>query len=272
MLLNSQTSFIRYYEAYKKRAPFLFFLTLDGTKSQHNSSETTNYKTLSYKENIINWLLKCKEKAVDSPVLRETIKQYINLIKKLTNQNLNRKMNEDIINRVLKDQDSFKAFTSLVNTKKDLIEYSVKDKIVPLLEKISEESNLKLERDIPAKGKSALFKFSDEKLTGSNLVIFFSLENSTSYSGFTFGFRYLNKEADVVEDLRNFIRNDFKEKFGFTDASAYSLCYKHYKEYSDWENLKTMEKILFSSDEFENDIKDKVIKMYTIFKNSKKND
>lgn len=43
-----------------------------------------DYYVISYKKEIINWLEQCWKESHDSPILRETIKQYILLIRKLT--------------------------------------------------------------------------------------------------------------------------------------------------------------------------------------------
>ncbi len=77
----------------------LLYLTLDGHCPNSDSIKSDNGKKLkaeevfycvSYENFIIEWLEECKEKAVDIPILRESISQYINLIKKLTDQNLNK--------------------------------------------------------------------------------------------------------------------------------------------------------------------------------------
>lgn len=47
--------------------------------------EDVHYTHITYKEQILTWLELCVIEAIDIPILRETIKQYILLIKKLTN-------------------------------------------------------------------------------------------------------------------------------------------------------------------------------------------
>lgn len=80
----------------------LLYLTLFGNEASKLSTDgrlkqSEDYKTISYSRDILNWLECCKEKSVGKPLVRETIKQYINLIKELTNQNMEEMQNEQIL-------------------------------------------------------------------------------------------------------------------------------------------------------------------------------
>lgn len=94
---------IRYNNAYPN-APILF-LTLSGNDSFSSDKLKKNdqYFLISYQEHIIDWLQLCLKEAVEYPMLREVIKQYINLIKKLTNQTENSKMKEEIRSLITED-------------------------------------------------------------------------------------------------------------------------------------------------------------------------
>lgn len=85
-----------------KRNVHVFFLTLWGYESQTAKDKVKVYP-ISYKKHILDWLEICKKEAVDLPVLRESITQYINLIKKLTHQTTNKKMETDIQTLILKN-------------------------------------------------------------------------------------------------------------------------------------------------------------------------
>ena len=65
------------------------YLTLDGSEpddsSKGNLESGKHYYTISYQLHIVNWLESCLKEASNQPILRESIKQYIILIKKLTN-------------------------------------------------------------------------------------------------------------------------------------------------------------------------------------------
>lgn len=66
---------------YKLDKNFVLFLTLQGDKAD---TAKKNYRPISYSEHILPWLESCWRHAVDFPILRETIKQYIITVKRLT--------------------------------------------------------------------------------------------------------------------------------------------------------------------------------------------
>lgn len=74
----------------------LIFLTLNGNKCSILNEDEGKVYSISYKKHIVEWLELCKKEAVSLPILRETIGQYVNLIKKLTHQTTNIKMKKDI--------------------------------------------------------------------------------------------------------------------------------------------------------------------------------
>ena len=74
-----------------------------------------NTISVSYKKNIIEWLEHCKKEASSLPILRETITQYIYLIKKITNQTINNKMSEELQKLITNSADNFNAAQSILN-------------------------------------------------------------------------------------------------------------------------------------------------------------
>ena len=80
----------RYAEQVEKdgyREPRLLYLTLDGSVPDEGSADGRAVMPVSYRE-IIPWLERCQERAYDDPALRESIAQYIHLIRKLTGTDL----------------------------------------------------------------------------------------------------------------------------------------------------------------------------------------
>lgn len=81
---------IERYINYKKGRNTVYYLTLGGNEpsdaSKGNLTEDDNYYCISYRHTIIEWLTLCLKESVEQPILRESIKQYIILLKKLTNQ------------------------------------------------------------------------------------------------------------------------------------------------------------------------------------------
>lgn len=76
----------------------MVYLTLDGHEASEISTgnQPLKYVRVSYNQDIRNWLYKCAQLAYDKPLVRETIKQYIYLIKQLTNQDMETEDKKDI--------------------------------------------------------------------------------------------------------------------------------------------------------------------------------
>lgn len=64
----------------------IVYLTLDGTDASKDSSAGVYYKRMSYARHIVSWLDACMKEAIGIPIIRETLLQYQNHIKQLTNQ------------------------------------------------------------------------------------------------------------------------------------------------------------------------------------------
>ncbi len=115
---DQENQLIRYCN-FKKECNKVYYLTLFGEEATDLSIKDSNlltekegyklkngedYYTLSYSYDILNWLKLCYEKSVNIPQLRESIKQYILLIQKLTNQNMNDR--QKMINLLFKNHEA----------------------------------------------------------------------------------------------------------------------------------------------------------------------
>ncbi len=92
----------------------LFYLTLYGSKSEQLFDET-KYKKISYSEFIVQWLEECQKIAVENPIVRETIRQYKNLVKKITYQNINSKMENELHQLVFDNNDNLESAIKIKN-------------------------------------------------------------------------------------------------------------------------------------------------------------
>jgi muramidase (phage lysozyme) len=85
------------------------------------------YYPISFEIHIRDWIEKCLEKTHSLPIIRETLVQYLHLIKKLTNQTTNNKMSKDIVERMEKEiQASFEVANNLSELKKKLYDDFIK--------------------------------------------------------------------------------------------------------------------------------------------------
>ena len=82
---------------YKKGNYTIYYLTLYGYEASGNSANGIVYKCISYSEHIINWLLLCIQECATMPLVRETLVQYLNHIKQLTNQDMDSLNKEELL-------------------------------------------------------------------------------------------------------------------------------------------------------------------------------
>ena len=118
----------------------------DGKDSEQKSSESI-YTPISYKENIIAWLEECKKVVVNKPIIRETLTQYIHLIKKLTNTNINSEMDRELLELFTKDKEDFIAFKNIKNLDIYKIHKIILEKLKPTLECIAKDNSITLSYD-----------------------------------------------------------------------------------------------------------------------------
>ena len=64
----------------------IVYLTLDGKNASDDSGGGVDYKHMSYARHIVSWLDACMKETIGIPMIRETLLQYQNHIKQLTNQ------------------------------------------------------------------------------------------------------------------------------------------------------------------------------------------
>lgn len=112
---------LRYHKAFPKSQ--ILYLTLYGSEPSNESLGTlkigVSVKCISYKSDILDWLFMCINSTENHDILVHTIKQYINLIKYLTNQTTNFHMSQELIDSISKNRDLLTAFMTL--TKSDII-------------------------------------------------------------------------------------------------------------------------------------------------------
>ena len=96
-------------ERYCKHNPgknTVYYLTKFGDQPTSAGSfvQDQNYYSLSYQNDIANWLRLCMKEAYDAPILRESIKQYLLLINKLTHT-MDSKEQEELFNLILRNHE-----------------------------------------------------------------------------------------------------------------------------------------------------------------------
>lgn len=143
---DQQEQLKRYYKILKELGYsdiHLLYLTLDGRDPSYNSVGDLDCKLISYEE-LIPWLERCQKRAYDEPELRESLIQYLLLVRKLTGTDFRRKyMNE--LKKLCLEDNNFVLIRELNDAMGEAGTELLWDEI---------ESELRLEiPDLPDKGK-----------------------------------------------------------------------------------------------------------------------
>jgi PD-(D/E)XK nuclease superfamily len=88
----------------------LWYLTLDGADPSEYTTgaevDKARVRSLSYATDIIPWLETCRKEAAPLPLVRETITQYIHLLRELTGQSTDRQLMNEIKQLLLRNSDN----------------------------------------------------------------------------------------------------------------------------------------------------------------------
>lgn len=212
--IEQEKQIVRYNNAYPNSP--IVFLTLTGydSKSSGELEKTKDYFTISYEKEIVNWLVLCQKEAFDHPMLREIIKQYCFLIKKITNQSTNKEMTNEIANLLSKDSTSFEA-AILINQnignakKKILMDFG--DQLLIALQK--EIPNAHLEIDTAFGMKYKKLRIKNIKESNRFLLLSHALDLSDAYIEIHPGHidgKFLSKNPILrskFEDKLSFLKN-----------------------------------------------------------------
>ena len=96
----------------KEKKTKLYYLTLFGEDPTKAENREIGIISFSFKENVVDWLKKCIEKSYDSPLTRETLKQYLYSINKLTN-NIQEEGKEMELKALLREKQNFRIASEL---------------------------------------------------------------------------------------------------------------------------------------------------------------
>lgn len=147
---DQENQLLRYYnyamEKFGKGHFLLIYLTLDGHEPSDFSTnnQEIEYKCLSYGDDIINWLQTCVRRAYNRPLIRETITQYINLLKQLTGRDMDKEQVNEITKLAL---DNLEAASTLMEVKDDVAKSLINTFLVPSLEAFAQKEGLEFEHN-----------------------------------------------------------------------------------------------------------------------------
>ena len=123
----------------------LIYLTLDGCSPSKDSLgedlKENDIVCLSYKSDIRGWLDRCVELASRTPLVRETINQYISTIDILTNNVM--EDNKELLDILCKEE-NLDAVFDIIDSKENLINHIINDEFIPKLKDLAEDKGLEI--------------------------------------------------------------------------------------------------------------------------------
>ena len=192
------------YRAYK-----IYYLTLLGDKASEQSGEGVNYLPISYSDTIIKWLDQCITLSARLPIVRETLIQYSNHLKTLTNQDMNTKNQEEIV-KTLADFGNLEAVQNVFLNYPKVFDYLAKQYFNPKMEEFAHQ-----------KGLIYHYERTDEKNHGSYISFYITKEQWKGKIGIDFDFEegsyYYGvyndpKKYQLSQENKTFLHQQLREK------------------------------------------------------------
>jgi hypothetical protein len=214
------------YHQYDPNA-FLLFLTLNGDDPETNKQRVSDIFdgkliVISYSQHILRWLNECRKEVATIPTVREAITQYIHLLQKLTQQNISARMNEELLNTILKDKDTYMAYAALRNANWE-VRRKLIERVNRQIDATAKHLNCKVINLFECNGKRYEGAFiTTAFLESHNLK--FGLESQTpDYRDFCYGFAYIGQVSP--SPLIELLQSEFKTKFGnFSTSNSWPAC------------------------------------------------
>jgi len=233
----------------------LIFLTLFGKKSKdHDELESKNikYQQISYRNDITEWLQACIEKCATIPVIRESIVQYLNLVKKLTYQNINTKMSKEIVEKITQSKDSFEAYIALRKVENDNEIYFdiVRSQLIPFIEDFAVRNNLTVKNLnkslIEKRERYKGFFFTNEVLTKYGIKLTVQFGNSLNRDMF-YGLSFVTENPAKLP-VYSIIAEEAKHVMDKPNPpNGWWLCNTFWKEYKNWGEIETLYNLAYGN-------------------------
>jgi hypothetical protein len=99
---------------FKQNSKHLLYLTIDGSVAEKYSHCGVPYHCISYEEHILNWLASCIETSNTQPTIKYALKQYQNLVEKITGKSMNHELNNKLA-EILIQGENFKSAQKIVS-------------------------------------------------------------------------------------------------------------------------------------------------------------
>ena len=219
----------------------LIYLTLDGSSPSKDSLgedlKENDIVCLSYKNDIRGWLDRCVELASRTPLVRETINQYISTIDILTNNVM--EDNKELLD-ILSKEENLDAVYDIVNNKNAVVNRIVNEEFIPQLRILAKSKGFSM-------GDGCIENWFEKPYTGLSfynpqwkyLELAFEFERR-GLGRLIFGFS--TKAGVKSENVKDWEK--VQKNYSTKDVNNPCWIWKDFKGNQDWDNASGIKDLL----------------------------
>lgn len=221
----------------------LIYLTLDGCSPSKDSLgedlKENDIVCLSYKSDIRGWLDRCVELASRTPLVRETINQYISTIDILTNNVM--EDNKELLD-ILSKEENLDAIYDIANNKNIVVNRFINEVFIPKLRDLAESKGLTM-------GDNCTENWMEESWAGASfynpkwkyLKLAFEFEHK-GLGFLIFGFRPKDEDGVKHEDVKDWEK--VQKNYSTKDVNNQSWIWKDFNGNQYWDNASGIKDLL----------------------------
>lgn len=221
----------------------LIYLTLDGCSPSKDSLgedlKENDIVCLSYKSDIRGWLDRCVELASRTPLVRETINQYISTIDILTNNVM--EDNKELLD-ILSKEENLDAIYDIANNKNIVVNRFINEVFIPKLRDLAESKGLTM-------GDNCTENWMEESWAGASFYNpkwkYLKLAFEFEHKGLVFlifGFRPKNEDGVKREDVKDWEK--VQKNYSTKDVNNQSWIWKDFNGNQYWDNASGIKDLL----------------------------
>lgn len=225
----------------------LIYLTLDGCSPSKESLgedlKENDIVCLSYKSDIRGWLDRCVELASRTPLVRETINQYISTIDILTNNVM--EDNKDLFD-ILSKEENLDAVFDIINSKENLINHIINDEFIPKLKVLAKSKGLEICGNYKRNWVSDRYPGAHFQKTGWKFFDLAFQFESEGLDRMTFGFvcKGESDRSDVPTSVWEKVQEYYSKSSPIKDKNNGLWIHKDFIGNKNWDNASGIKDLL----------------------------
>lgn len=225
----------------------LIYLTLDGCSPSKDSLgqdlKENDIVCLSYKSDIRGWLDRCVELSSRTPLVRETINQYISTIDILTNNVM--EDNKELLD-ILSKEENLDAVFDIINSKENLINHIINDEFIPKLKDLAKSKGLEICGNYKRNWVSDRYPGAHFQKTGWKFLDLAFQFDHKGLDGLIFGFvcKGYGKRSDVPTSVWEKVQEHYSISSPIKDKKNDLWIHKDFIDNKNWNNSQAIKDLL----------------------------